>query len=1187
MKTLSRFMRLVALAVVLAALAKSHAAVGDLTGAMPYAQGTRKMVLEQLERLLNNDPALQIIGQGSWLRGPAAKGAQLSRSYADPLLGGTSDQDLRMVGKGTDQELLAKWKSVRDKLAEGLGEMFHGKSATEIEELLLKYGYKPYQAKQISQWGAPRVAELVLKSVNLYPPPQVMRNVVNDRTARLLFEEAKAVPSLAGKLVEGVWGEGAPAMIQTFEAQGRLFYSSGGTLRAGFTDLVHMAEGYGKHTMGGYANMAFQWAEKVGEAVHERDAEAAAKYLARLKNNLERARAKGNLSSGVMDDALRELESLIAEAKAGAGVFDNPRLGAVLKEAKLNAKLLGELAHNPGPMDRQIVEAIIGRSSGAFGKFGDAMREVWEKADNWTMFEHGLQGVFIAWSVMSVSDTWGEKGMEQALRQAGADVAFFIGAVPGLAAIVTNMVLDSAKGFGYDLAISPQHYDDFLAGISSVKGYQGETGINQTIEQLATDFSTRAEVERFVERQAMAISQLKETGAPEESKATADSREAIRVGLIKKMNPIVYREWLRVRKERMTRAIDVLLGLDDAFNQVIFRVITPRVVIEDGGRDGTAELAVQTDANWGLFEDGLHKIATELEPLGGRNKMVTGLTHPVQCDYRATLTWTQGGHKQELSSIGRIGEVFTPQSFTFTELGAQTLTAEFALEVKLIIGGGAEVARDLMDAKPLLVRTYKRTIPVAVDVARVARVKPKPPKSAPLSAPERVGAGEVFTLRIDKRQFPDFKLGTYKLMLVQPGKKISFEDAALLQFDPTGGTIKPDGVRDLVSVIAERPGADAVEIDAQVRQVRDFSQTESLDLAIVKLDEKGSISGELEKAQAELEKANKEMEEAVAKMTPEQIADMQKKIEEAVAKAERGEVPPPKMEDVLSPPPMFALPIVVRPPQIEMRTPAGWQEETGLNGPSRSFKRTEGTGAPGDCVNLGASFDVSLEDGVADRSNGDMAAGNVLYLKGRPGAVVTPVKGNGGYTGELIRWQSAPPPSGDPWRYSIEGGALLRRGDVFLRVQYSGGVEGYRRVDRDAKGQEIVVYDTREAASKAFEGLVMQIDEAFKSMGVAAKATGTEPAPRKDAARGPEGEVRLEAAKTECAPGEIVEVACIVDFPKPGDAPYRYEWSGNHAGDGDKVMFLASDPGSYDLGVIVRNAAGAVVGSTSIGLKVQ
>jgi hypothetical protein len=422
---------------------------------------------------------------------------------------------------------------------------------------------------------------------------------------------------------------------------------------------------------------------------------------------------------------------------------------------------------------------------------------------------------------------------------------------------------------------------------------------------------------------------------------------------------------------------------------------------------------------------------------------------------------------------------------------------------------------------------------------------------------------------------------------VQPGKKLSFEDAALLQFDPTGGTIKPDGVRDQVSVIGERPGADYVEIDAQVRQVTGFRQAEALDLAFVKFDEKGSVFGELEKATADLAKAQKEMEEALEKMTPEQIALMNQKVEEAIALAEKGGTPPVAAADLLPAPPMIVFPIVVRPPQIDLTVPAGWREETGVRGARRYLTREEGRPVAGNHVTIKASFQASLEDGVADRGNGDMAAGTVNNFRSQAGARIVPFQTNAGYKGDLVHVAGPDLDQPTQWRRNRAGGAVLRRGDVLQLVHYTWEVEGYRRVERNPQGKEVVVYDTRGAAREKADLLARQIDDLFKSMGVSVRTTGAEPPARKDAARGPDSDVRLEPAKTDCTPGELIEVAAIIDFPRAGDAPYRYEWSGNRAGDGDKVLFLASDPGDYGLGVLVKNAAGKTVGSTSIILKVR
>ena len=164
---------------------------------MPQVQGTRRIVLEQLEQLLLADPQLQIIGQGSWLRpvGSAAQAAgkgPISRAYADPLLGGTSDHDLRLVMKGKDQAIAYRWQAAQDKLRNGIQSLFpKNASAQAIEETLIKYGFQPAEAKALAKQGGQALVGKILQSVNLYAPPQLMRNVVDEKTAAALFKKAR------------------------------------------------------------------------------------------------------------------------------------------------------------------------------------------------------------------------------------------------------------------------------------------------------------------------------------------------------------------------------------------------------------------------------------------------------------------------------------------------------------------------------------------------------------------------------------------------------------------------------------------------------------------------------------------------------------------------------------------------------------------------------------------------------------------------------------------------------------------------------------------------------------------------------------------------------------------------------------------------------------------------------------
>jgi hypothetical protein len=95
-----------------------------------------------------------------------------------------------------------------------------------------------------------------------------------------------------------------------------------------------------------------------------------------------------------------------------------------------------------------------------------------------------------------------------------------------------------------------------------------------------------------------------------------------------------------------------------------------------------------------------------------------------------------------------------------------------------------------------------------------------------------------------------------------------------------------------------------------------------------------------------------------------------------------------------------------------------------------------------------------------------------------------------------------------------------------------------------------------------------------------------EPAASADQAPGEDAFVRLVPAKTECESGEFVEIIAVVEKARPGSGPYRYEWSGNHAGSGEKVTFFASESGAYSVHVMVYGSKG-LIGQASVELKVQ
>jgi hypothetical protein len=447
------------------------------------------------------------------------------------------------------------------------------------------------------------------------------------------------------------------------------------------------------------------------EALHEGDPELVAKYLKRLKSTLNLAAKKGNLSAGALGETIAQLDDLIAQASKGNLAAGQAR--RILKGARMQASLLGELARNPGATDRQILIAILdSKAPGRFGKVGEWFRHTWETADNWVMFERTLQGLFVVYSTWQVAGTWGEKGMETALRQAGVEAAMLASLPVGAVALLANHMIETAKEAGYNMAVRSQDWENFLAGISSVKGFEGFSRKELSIDQLAVDAASPDEVRRVVESQATHISMLRDTGVPE-SEVGAEKRAGIWQALVERMTPIVTAEWLRARKKVLTEYIDLALELDALMEEAVFRaVIQPQPVQLEEGTAGRAKATLRLERSIDPAEIRalLRRMEDRIRPLGGKN-------HLVYFSYWGEVTWTCNGQKQVLKAFTQLDDLFQPVACELPGRGSHPVEAVFRLKVDVSVGGGAREAIDVLDAKPLLVRDYERKVPGSVEVA--------------------------------------------------------------------------------------------------------------------------------------------------------------------------------------------------------------------------------------------------------------------------------------------------------------------------------------------------------------------------------------------------------------------------------------------------------------------------------------
>ena len=160
---------------------------------------TNVRVQEVIKEIVG-DTNQKFIGLGSWITG---------QNYRDPLFGGTSDHDIKLILPfGTsDDEALKAYKNARKTLT---------------DRIRAKFGSD---------------ADKVLKSINLYPPTQLHRTIPSADAAKSTFRQWGVVPNLGipeGALTEdildkttkeGLFGKGSSTFIQWDEIKrGKTFY---------------------------------------------------------------------------------------------------------------------------------------------------------------------------------------------------------------------------------------------------------------------------------------------------------------------------------------------------------------------------------------------------------------------------------------------------------------------------------------------------------------------------------------------------------------------------------------------------------------------------------------------------------------------------------------------------------------------------------------------------------------------------------------------------------------------------------------------------------------------------------------------------------------------------------------------------------------------------------------------------
>lgn len=656
----------------------------------------------------------KVVAVGSWVSG---------NKYLDPLLGGTSDHDLRVVFEGSEELAIARYRTLRREII-----------------------------SQINQRFGPDAGK-VLNSINLYPPEVLLEGIDDAGQALQKLEKLGINPNLGGAITEGLWGKGAKAFRDAYEAAaGRLIWKEGNVIRSGFADLLPaFGEKVGIYTIQGSGNTAKQFADKIDDALRAGDAKSVYKQLGRLRDSLKKGRDLGRFSqASYLDDLLNRLDDCCKDdLKKLATEINNPAfresLSSGLQRARFEAEVLLRYAAETNPQNIQILREMLqgtqwSRFREAFLNYAGKVTEAGGKL----RVDLALKGFFHVLAAYQVYDYYKkatQADLEGLLQNALLDATFLVSPsfVVGFVPLILKAILDDAIDYGYALITTQQDCQDLIAGIYEVKGRES-LDVNQraerSVQQLANEYTDQSKVEAVVALHARNATIRNGQEDPKAEKILYD-----------RCSKEIVDRWRWRRIEQIAEAIDILKKIESDFNATnLIGKSTPEEVWILPEQTAKVDVGATLEGNTAAIQQKLAQFEKTIKPLGGTENLV-GVS--INQRYR----WMPYNLTDEvLSSSDKPifdAEKATRQ-FSFEGENIENLRLEYELEIKV-----NTVVDDVLSVGDELERTLAKTAPFIISVL-------KPAGTVEIIAPAEPKAGTPITLtaKLDEtlKQLKDFQL---------------------------------------------------------------------------------------------------------------------------------------------------------------------------------------------------------------------------------------------------------------------------------------------------------------------------------------------------------------------------------------------------------------------------------------------
>jgi len=448
----------------------------------------RSAVEEALKKTGN--PQIEIIAQGSWISG---------QNYKDPrfqqILAEASDHDMRVFIRAqnvSEAQALKMWKTFRMNVQKEL-QAFVNTGLITSDEL-----------------------QIIRKSVNIYPPEELMKGVQSTEKALARFGKWGIYPSLLDVGTEGAGGSYGGLLKferQAFEtgSRTRVFYLDRGEVRIGAADLNHALEGHGLRTPEGLAKAAEENLDNAIHGLKDKNLKDTRKYVERAVQRLKETKLKLKVKLSPNDEALIKLNDRLQSlwkryeaAETRTSLLSDKILPKTPEDIRLQQSVLDEFEKLSGELERVLKESIDdsyllqrlakGIEEGKpivsrlFRGLLDAADAKWSSAASNVRKGLGrlgeaaqkigfLNALVAYWTIKDLPEIYVNKGAGEATARFSMSLASMavpeiaIGELVAVIAVsIAEMSVDYVSSFGYKAVTSTQDCFDLIAGLYTVYG---------------------------------------------------------------------------------------------------------------------------------------------------------------------------------------------------------------------------------------------------------------------------------------------------------------------------------------------------------------------------------------------------------------------------------------------------------------------------------------------------------------------------------------------------------------------------------------------------------------------------------------------------------------------------------------------------------------------------------------------